>query len=253
MQGSHHLFGTLTGGLGVDLLYEGAERWDGVIQQDGNLGRTEVLAAGVLVQTFGETSVTLNLRVPMYRHIVTGDEPGGSLSSPVMLSVIVSRSFGGSPTDGRGQAAAARARARSGAAPRRRAAGPEGLVDVGARDRAQQERADRDGQDRDPRPDEQLARPPDRRRRVQAETDRLHRRRDLGVVGRCRQRALVEHADQPSVPLDEQDRDPLERRDLPRRGHRQMLGDRRHCPCPEIADRWCPLSVCAPIDVRCRL
>jgi hypothetical protein len=95
VQGLHRLFGTLKGGLGVDLLYEGPERWDGVIQQDGNLGRTEVLAAGVLAQTFGETSVTLNLRVPMYRHIVTGDEPGGSLSSPVMLSVIVSRSFGG--------------------------------------------------------------------------------------------------------------------------------------------------------------
>jgi len=95
VQGSHHLFGTLSGGLGVDLLYEGAERWDGVIQQDGNLGRTEILAAGVLVQKFGEASVTLNLRVPMYRHIVTAGEAGGSLSSPVMLSVLVSRSFGG--------------------------------------------------------------------------------------------------------------------------------------------------------------
>ena len=95
VQGSHHLFGTLTGGLGVDLLYEGAERWDGIIQQDGNLGRTEILAAGVLVQTFGETSVTLSLRVPMYRHIVTAGEEGGSLSSPVMMSVLVSRSFGG--------------------------------------------------------------------------------------------------------------------------------------------------------------
>ena len=76
-----------------------------------------------------------------------------------------------------------------------------------------------------------------------------HRRRDLGVVGRCRQRALVEHADQPSVPLDEQDRDPLERRDLPRRRHRQMLGYRRHCSCPEIADGGCPLSVCAPCPI----
>jgi hypothetical protein len=95
VQGTHRLFGTLTGGLGVDVLYEGAERWDGLIQQDGNLGRTEILAAAILVQTFGATSVTFNARVPVYRHIVTGDEPPGSLSSPVMVSLLVSRSFGG--------------------------------------------------------------------------------------------------------------------------------------------------------------
>jgi hypothetical protein len=94
LMGGRHLFGTVTGGLGVDVLYEGAERWDGRIQQDGNLGRTEILAALSLMQTFGETSVTLNARFPMYRHIVQGDDPQGSLSSPLMLSVMVSRSFG---------------------------------------------------------------------------------------------------------------------------------------------------------------
>jgi len=31
----------------------------------------------------------------MWRHIVTGDDPQGSLSSPLMMSVIVSRTFGG--------------------------------------------------------------------------------------------------------------------------------------------------------------
>ena len=93
IMGAHRLFGTLTGGLGVDLLYEGAERWDGRIQQDGNLGRTEILAAVTLAQTFGDTSISLSARFPTYRHIVQGDEPQGSLSSPVMLSLIVSRTF----------------------------------------------------------------------------------------------------------------------------------------------------------------
>ena len=93
IMGAHLLFGTLTGGLGVDLLYEGAERWDGRIQQDGNLGRTEILAAVTVAQTFGDTSISLSARFPTYRHIVQGDEPQGSLSSPVMLSLIVSRTF----------------------------------------------------------------------------------------------------------------------------------------------------------------
>ena len=95
VQGAHRLFGALTGGLGTDLLFEGAERWDGVIQQDGNLGRTEILAATSLLQAFGDTTVGIYARFPLWRHIVTGNDPQGSLSSPVMLSVVVSRTFGG--------------------------------------------------------------------------------------------------------------------------------------------------------------
>jgi hypothetical protein len=94
VQASHLLFAGITGGAGVDLLFEGAERWDGQIQQDGNLGRTEILAALSLLQAFGDTSVGVYARVPVWRHIVTGDDPQGSLSSPLMLSVIVSRTFG---------------------------------------------------------------------------------------------------------------------------------------------------------------
>jgi hypothetical protein len=94
VQAAYLLFAGITGGVGVDLLFEGAERWDGVIRQDGNLGRTELLAAASVLRPFGDTSVGLIARFPMWRHIVTGDDPQGSLSSPVMLSVIVSRTFG---------------------------------------------------------------------------------------------------------------------------------------------------------------
>jgi hypothetical protein len=96
LQGAHLLFGSLTGGLGTDLLFEGAERWDGVVQQDGNLGRTEILVAVSLLQALGDTIVGVHARFPLWRHINTGNDPQGSLSSPVMLSVIVSRTFGGS-------------------------------------------------------------------------------------------------------------------------------------------------------------
>jgi len=95
LQAATLLFAKLTGGIGADVLFEGAERWDGVVQQDGNLGRTEILAALSLLRLFGDTAVGVNARFPLWRHIVTGDDPQGSLSSPLMLSLIVSRTFGG--------------------------------------------------------------------------------------------------------------------------------------------------------------
>jgi hypothetical protein len=94
LQGGHRLFGRLTGALGGEVLYEGPERWDGAIRQDGNLGRTELLASASLFQVFGDTSLGVTARVPLVRRIVAGSEAQGTLSSPVMLSVIVSRSFG---------------------------------------------------------------------------------------------------------------------------------------------------------------
>jgi hypothetical protein len=94
LQVGRRLFGSLTGGLGLDVLHEAPERWDGRIQQDGNLGRTELLAGFSLMQSLGEMSVGLTVRFPVWRRIVVGDEPQGSLSSPVMISLIVSYTFG---------------------------------------------------------------------------------------------------------------------------------------------------------------
>lgn len=96
MAGSR-LAGSLTGGLGADLLHEGAERWEGRIQQDGNLGRTEVLAGMSLVYSVGPTAFGVTARVPVWRRIITGTEAPGSLSSPVMVSAVVSRTFGNPP------------------------------------------------------------------------------------------------------------------------------------------------------------
>lgn len=93
-QVGRRLWGGLSGGLGGDVLHEGAERWEGRIQQDGNLGRTEILAGGSLVQSFGATAVGITVRVPVWRHIVMGDEPPGRLSSPLMVSLLVSRTLG---------------------------------------------------------------------------------------------------------------------------------------------------------------
>ena len=96
LQAGRLLFEKVSGGLGAELLHETPERWDGAIRQDGNLGRTEIMAALSLMRPLGEqTSFGVVARIPLWRRIVVGDEPQGSLTSPVMLSVVVSRTFGG--------------------------------------------------------------------------------------------------------------------------------------------------------------
>ncbi|HEY6078878.1 MAG TPA: hypothetical protein VIW29_08745, partial [Polyangiaceae bacterium] len=89
------LVGKLTGSLGVEAFHEAAEEWDGEVRQDGSLGRSEVLGAATLEHTFGATEVSLGVRVPVWRHIVVGDEPPGTISSPLTLSIGVSHVFGG--------------------------------------------------------------------------------------------------------------------------------------------------------------
>jgi hypothetical protein len=84
----------LTVALGTDVLWERPERWGGEIQQDGNLGRTELLGGVSLTRPFGATIASLMARVPVYRDIVTSDEPQGRLSSTVMLTLMLSRTFG---------------------------------------------------------------------------------------------------------------------------------------------------------------
>ena len=89
------LIGGLSGSLGAEAFHEAAEEWDGELRQDGNLGRSELLGAATLTQDFGSTELMLGVRVPLWRDIVTGDEPPGELSSPLTLSVGVSTVFGG--------------------------------------------------------------------------------------------------------------------------------------------------------------
>jgi hypothetical protein len=83
----------VTTSLGVDLLTERPERWSGRIQQDGNLGRTELLGGVSLSRPFGRAIASLVVRFPLYRQIVAGDETKGRLSSPLMLSLVLSRTF----------------------------------------------------------------------------------------------------------------------------------------------------------------
>jgi hypothetical protein len=81
------LAGPFRGSLGLDLSHEAAERWNGEVKQDGNLGRPEALVAAQLSLGVDTTTFALGARFPFYRHIVVGDEPPGTLESPVILSL----------------------------------------------------------------------------------------------------------------------------------------------------------------------
>ena len=81
-------YGTLEGS------FEGPERWNGVIQQDGLLGRRELRAGvGVRWQT-GRTTIDAAVRTPIVRQLIEGDEPPGSLRSPISASISAGWTFG---------------------------------------------------------------------------------------------------------------------------------------------------------------
>jgi hypothetical protein len=89
------LVSDLSGSLGVEASHEAAEKWDGEVRQDGNLGRTELLLAATLNYRIGPTDLGLSARAPVWRRIVVGDEPSGTLRSPVILSLSATHVFGG--------------------------------------------------------------------------------------------------------------------------------------------------------------
>ncbi len=93
LQAGRLIWPRLTLALGLDVIGERPERWGGKIQQDGNLGRTELLGGVSVTRSFGTTVASAIVRFPIVRHIVAGDEPQGRLSSPLMVSLIVSRTF----------------------------------------------------------------------------------------------------------------------------------------------------------------
>lgn len=80
-------------GLGTDVLNEQPETWSGVVQQDGNVGRTDVLAGGMLGYAFGSVITSVSVRVPVYQHFIDaahrhGADPG-QLTYPAIVNLAV--------------------------------------------------------------------------------------------------------------------------------------------------------------------
>lgn len=93
VEGSLELVSKLSAGAGLGVYHEGAERWQGVVRQDGSLGRTELTASVSLDYTLGDTVFRAGARFPWYRRIVEGEEPLGEFSAPVVGYLGVSHTW----------------------------------------------------------------------------------------------------------------------------------------------------------------
>jgi hypothetical protein len=83
--------GSLRLSAGADLAHEQPERWSGVVQQDGNLGRTDVLLGGGLHWNVKDVRLGLTLQVPVYSHIIGHH---GQLSYPGLMGLTAGTTFG---------------------------------------------------------------------------------------------------------------------------------------------------------------
>lgn len=86
--GAGPLVGKLRGSVGVDLLHEDSERWGGVVHEEGNLGRTDLLVGAQVSYPVGAVELSLAARVPVWQRVV-----GGEVSYPGLLELAVERSF----------------------------------------------------------------------------------------------------------------------------------------------------------------
>ena len=72
---------------GLDLAHERAERWSGVIEEEGNLGRTDLLAAAALVRQVGTAgALSLQVKVPVFTHA-----HGSQVDYPAIVGLAWSR------------------------------------------------------------------------------------------------------------------------------------------------------------------
>jgi hypothetical protein len=84
VSGEARLVGSLRASVGADVAHESPERWDGLVQQDGNLGRTDLLVGGGLHWDAGDVRLGLTLRVPVYSRIIGHH---GQLDYPGLLGL----------------------------------------------------------------------------------------------------------------------------------------------------------------------
>ncbi len=87
-------------GPSLDALNEQPERWGGLVQQDGNVGRTDVLVGGGLSYGFGGVVASLSVKVPVWQHFIEAGHPHGEdpgqLTYPAIVNLAVQTSFDGS-------------------------------------------------------------------------------------------------------------------------------------------------------------
>ena len=77
-----HRAGPWGGSLGLNLLREEAERWDGRVRtEEGNLGRTDLLVAAGLQRSLGSVGAFVTVKVPLVTHA-----EGAQVDYPLIFS-----------------------------------------------------------------------------------------------------------------------------------------------------------------------
>lgn len=93
ISGSMSIYGPLGASIGADAINEQPERWNGEVHQDGNLGRTDVLAGGAIELELAEYRLSVGLKAPIYQHIIMSQGEPGQLTYPALILLSVSRPF----------------------------------------------------------------------------------------------------------------------------------------------------------------
>ncbi|MEY4549602.1 MAG: hypothetical protein RL685_5797, partial [Pseudomonadota bacterium] len=83
----------LRGGGALDLLNEQAERWQAAVQQDGNVGRTDLLLGGSVSYHFVDWALSLSVKVPVYQHFLEHEGEPGQLTYPAIVALGAQSSF----------------------------------------------------------------------------------------------------------------------------------------------------------------
>jgi hypothetical protein len=88
----------LRAGLASDVINEQPERWHDLVQQDGNVGRTDVLVGANASYAMEALTLLFSLKVPVYQHFIErGHHMGGEtqLTYPALLTIGAAYTFGG--------------------------------------------------------------------------------------------------------------------------------------------------------------
>ena len=88
LQGGYRFAERAVSLLSVEYMRDAPERWSGEIQQDGILGRQEILLGASVGFSFGGPQYNLALRTPLFREIFQGeDTEAGEIFAPLTLSL----------------------------------------------------------------------------------------------------------------------------------------------------------------------
>jgi hypothetical protein len=88
----------LRAGLAGDVINEQPERWHGLVQQDGNVGRTDILVGVNASHALDALTLMFSLKIPVYQHFIESDghrlHGETQLTYPALVTIGAAYTFG---------------------------------------------------------------------------------------------------------------------------------------------------------------